>query len=765
MARSRALVASMLAALYAALSLVYVATDERERALGAALAVASPLALWLAYRGSAQASTGDLRPDAARTGFRGAVLGALLALVGTAAPGRPAFQALLALGAAIAGVAAIVGFSRFPSLGGLAARSGARAGLEAAAVVSLPWTIALGLPLVALAQPERVRALDPRVAPAVASGAALATLGVAYLVARFTRASRGFELGVPDRTRAAEGALVAGLASGVALSASGLALPEQALPLASALGSVVSAYSALARDPSRLLARMQRVLSLVLFVLSLAGVALLVMRRVPSLAEPIVVAVASLGVLGAALVEGLARRFSGPSARLLDATRAVSAAASLPEPDEALGAALFALRTELGREGEGALVLGAPAERLSVDRAGFLHRVEAALPEVVVALANEEPERVLRRAVLEDAEVRRPDVRPARQWLAAQGFEVVLALGAPDAPVGVLGLPLARRLLGLEEARALRGVADRVAALAEASAQLARSRARELDEQRRASSLAGALGAERSARARTERWLRSAVVRAARPATVAVLGAASRGAALELSRLVSTGEPFALVRAPGVDALAWAARAHLEGARRDGPFSVLDGPACAELTLDALLEPSTSVVEGARGGTLVLVDPQRLSRDVQRFLARALPAPGAPDGLSLVVVARSTVDALAGQGSLGHELADRLGDRAVLLPTLAERPEDLRALALAVLVEHGEALGTGPLGIEPAALELLYEEPLRGNELELSALLLAAALALERGARPVLTAAHMRVALRRTEDERSRPRPPARRAR
>ena len=80
---------------------------------------------------------------------------------------------------------------------------------------------------------------------------------------------------------------------------------------------------------------------------------------------------------------------------------------------------------------------------------------------------------------------------------------------------------------------------------------------------------------------------------------------------------------------------------------------------------------------------------------------------------------------------MSERLADLLGDRAVALPPLAARAEDLRALAMEHLSRIGVRLGARPLGLAPRALAALLEHAWPGNDAELYATLLKAALATE----------------------------------
>jgi transcriptional regulator of acetoin/glycerol metabolism len=80
---------------------------------------------------------------------------------------------------------------------------------------------------------------------------------------------------------------------------------------------------------------------------------------------------------------------------------------------------------------------------------------------------------------------------------------------------------------------------------------------------------------------------------------------------------------------------------------------------------------------------------------------------------------------------LSERLADQLGDRAVALPDLASRAEDLRALSLDYLIRIGMRIRGRPLGLDLPALALLGEHLWPGNDAELYAVLLRAALVAE----------------------------------
>src|SRR6185503_13167437 len=116
----------------------------------------------------------------------------------------------------------------------------------------------------------------------------------------------------------------------------------------------------------------------------------------------------------------LDRRLSrGPRSRT-EALATATRAATRPDPDEALEEALRALaRPAIGSTAwlSPALFRLHPAEVVTVDRAGYAHLEGGELPAGLLALAESEPEGVLRAEVLRAAAVRRPEVRSMLAWL------------------------------------------------------------------------------------------------------------------------------------------------------------------------------------------------------------------------------------------------------------------------------------------------------------------------------------------------------------
>jgi DNA-binding NtrC family response regulator len=119
--------------------------------------------------------------------------------------------------------------------------------------------------------------------------------------------------------------------------------------------------------------------------------------------------------------------------------------------------------------------------------------------------------------------------------------------------------------------------------------------------------------------------------------------------------------------------------------------------------------------------------------ELQDLIAHALarrslvPSVSSVEKIGLIVTLRVPLTRLLEEGRLSRDLARWLGASEVVLPTLAERAEDLQALALESLSRVGLSLRGEPLGLEPAAMRLLAEHDWPGNELEFRARLLSAA--------------------------------------
>jgi transcriptional regulator with AAA-type ATPase domain len=733
---------------------------------------------------AALATNDELHRSAARICFTGA---AFLAATRTG-PDSPWLDALGNLGAAVASMASLVAVARIPHPGGLLPVPDEARRLDAAAFASLFWTIAVALPAAVAIAPERTAALPPLAPAYVTVAASLASLGVSLAALQRTRAGRSLELGTGDRTAAALWLTLTALGVSVLAAALRVVSPERLLPVTAAGAALAVAWSAVAREATAVARALRVILALTVPAAPIALFAVYIAYAAPGQAGAVAfLACAACAVLGLA-APLLARRFAPERARFHDALDAATEAAMNPDPDAALETALTKLQgltpargivratAKAGGQGEphvNAVVYRlAPPELVTVDRAGYMHTEAAEVPPRLIDLASAEPEHVLRTDVLRAVEVRRPDVRPLLTWLEQRGIGAAALILDSSGPIGVLTVPRspAERPMSLEEVRLLRALADRLGAVLGVSSMLARSR----DRENLARSELEALRAEAS---RKDAALKSGAARfqalariLERPARAAAYSPPARAAIDQLENLAQTGRPMTLLTPPGVDAIAWAALAHLASQKRSGAFVIVDGASPSEHDLLRFRDPVESPLHIAAGGTLVILDAQALPLEVQSYLGAALaarraspvgPAMGdrttpandegrgrqgseaTPEGTvkqegspspietGFIVAVPATVDSLVAAGRLSERLADQLGDRAVALPDLASRAEDLRALSLDYLVRIGMRLRGRPLGLDLPALALLGEHLWPGNDAELYAVLLRAALAAE----------------------------------
>lgn len=733
-----------------------------------------PALLALGFRWVERPPRGEDRIEpAARRAAAVCLTGAAMLAAARSGPSGLALIALGNLGAAAAAMAALVGLARVAGLGGLLEPPPSTRRLDAAAFASLFWTVAVALPAISAVAPARAADLDPLLVHYATSAASLGSLTVTLVALARVRIARRLELGVADRVEAALLLSATALAVGVAAAFVGVASPEAILPVTSAIAAVCVALCTVAADA----AKVSRALRLTLAIAALATPPALLavyavheaprgdlgLRGAPQSSIGVAVfGACAICALAGLAAPALARRFAPEGARWLGAFDAATRAAMNPEPEAALETALSALReaSDAGTAGQAppALYLLSPPERVTVDRAGYARSEPAQVPARLIELAQVEPERVLRVEAAEAVEVRRPEVRPLLAWLAERDVGVVALVNDAEGPIGALAIPRGRRAspMTLEEVSGLRAVADRLGAVIAVSAMLSGSRGREVAARREAEERAREVSRLERAVAQSAGRFRAIAGLLARPARAAAYSPAARAAIEQLERLGAAGGPVTLLTAPGIDAVAWGAVVHLSSARAAGPLAIVDGAAPApeafaqafararggsperdgaapaagsEDTPRALAlwrDPDSSPIEAARGGTLLILDAQALSPEVQSYLGAALP-----DDVGLVVAVPQTVDALVATGQMSERLADRLGDRAVALPSLASRAEDLRALALDHLARIGVRLRGRPFGLDLRALQAVLDHPWPGNDAEMGAVLLRAALMAE----------------------------------
>lgn len=662
-----------------------------------------------------------------------ATTGALIFVASRTGTGSSGFVAGENLGALLSSVGALWALGRIAPLGGLAEPLPGARRLDAAAFATFFWVAAIALPLARTLFPERSEGLPPLFVDYATVSASIASLAVLLFADLRLASLRRAEIGVAERAQASLWLGSIALSIAVLASAVDVLPPERALPMAVVAASMGTAIAASSREPETVLRFLRLLFATVLLTSPVALVSVYVSRIRPTLAALSAFAATGAGAIAALLAQRMAGRLGPANERLKIALSSASRAAMTPDPEEALRAALFELRI-LARAGGDppALYRFFPAEHLTVDRAGFLHTEKAEMPDRLVALADAEPERVLRLAVLEAVSVRKPEVRPLIAWMQENRLSTISIVPDADGPMGALVLPSEAALSTLAEVEALRALSDRLGAVLGVSSMLSRSRERELVSRGDYERTDGERQNLRAELARIEGQFQAIAEGMAKRVRVGIYSPAAQAAVQRLETLAKEQPIITLVSAPGVDVLAWSALVHLASPRHRGVMVVVDGTSPSEHDVARWQDAERSPLHAALGGTLVVLDAQSLPKLVQQRLASAKL-----ESVGLVVALPGTVDTLAGAGSLIEPLADRLGDRSVALPTLASRGEDISLLVLSALTRIGQRLRQEPFGIEPQALAALVEYEFPGNDAELEGILLRAALVAPAGARAI----------------------------
>jgi DNA-binding NtrC family response regulator len=288
-------------------------------------------------------------------------------------------------------------------------------------------------------------------------------------------------------------------------------------------------------------------------------------------------------------------------------------------------------------------------------------------------------------------------------------------------------------LLTLEEARAIKRLADALAAVCHARGIQARALAREHELTLRADR-----AEEEGEKLRHEIALdvgrhALAAARLARPATVGVYAASSRMALDAIERRIAVSAPIAVVAPSGTDPVPYLARAHLAGPRSAKPLVIVDATSAREHDLARWSEAESSPLALADRGTLVLLDGAALPIDVQRLIARSLTErrppweQAEPLDVAFVLTGARSPDELVEAGRLEPNLATRLGDARespIELPRLRDRPEDIRAILTDRLAREGLRVKGVPVGIEAAAYARLIEHTFPGEDAELATIVM-----------------------------------------
>jgi hypothetical protein len=641
------------------------------------------------------------------------------------APGRPGLDlaANLGLGAAI--VAANVALARIPAREGLIQPPRSARSLDAAAFSALLWGIASALAAGRLIWRGPSALLDPVATDYATNAASIASVLELSAAALRLRGIRRLELGVLERARGAVVICLGALLLALPLALLDLAAPYHALPAGALAAGLACAWVAALRDPT-LISRALRGGFLVLALgapLALGTGALV--ARLPERAGLIALCGSALALLVGVLGRSGAWPLAPAELRRLKVLDAAARAGLRADPSMAVLTVLESLqgleqtirtRPELWRID--------PAEMLRADVAGYLHIEAGAPPDEVYALAQSEPERLLRREVLAELEVRRPEVRAALTWLEARDAFAVGLVCEEQGPIGLLLLPQGSRRgpATLAEARAIRELCDRLSTVLGVSSALSRARSREAEALARVEKLEQERSRLETRIVGQTRHRDSVAEVLADGVRVATYGTRARRTLRELERHAAGARDVSLEVPVGVDALAWACAYHQTGTGRTGPLVVSDATTAVTHPPAYWSHETDAPTRRADGGTLVVLHVTALPEPAQLALAHALSARSAQGARPCVLVATLSEppERALEQGRLSAALAWFLVPHSLRLPALRERAEDLRGLVLAQLLASGVRREGEPLGIEPQALAQLVAHGWPGNDAELS---------------------------------------------
>jgi hypothetical protein len=450
----------------------------------------------------------------------------------------------------------------------------------------------------------------------------------------------------------------------------------------------------------------------------------------PLLAVGCVVAALAIGA-GAKSLSASLRPAAG---EFLDAAENARSAMKQDGSDEALAAALVALREPVKAvNGYAEILLLDPPRAISVDAAGYVRSRDEVVPTHLIDVASREPEAVLRADALDELQVRRPDLRSLARWMDEHRALAATVVSNAGEPIAVLVIPRGNRkdLFSLEEARALKKLADDFTGLCLARAAVARGLARQVE-------ASAAVDAAIQKQEQLELLLavegerhRLATTRLARPAAIGVYSAAARFALEALEKKTQSSAPIVVLAPAGVDPVPLVARAHLSGARAGEPFVVVDGTSTRDHDLEKWRDKKTSPLVLADRGLLLLIDGAALPRDVQQMIGVALAERRSPSGgaTSLdvqIAITTAREESLAQDSNeIDALLASRFGaalSSPIRLPRLDERPEDLRMLVTDLMAREGIRARGDAVGIDDKAFMQLVEYSFPGGDAELVAI-------------------------------------------
>jgi hypothetical protein len=609
------------------------------------------------------------------------------------------------------------------------------------ALLFLAFGLALAASILAIREPTATPWEPlPHDAHTFAAAAALVVLGGS---AWETLRTRRLALEAGDRSLTAVGCILAVTVLALGALLVGQGSPDRVLRLAVATAALLVTVVCTAGDAVTHARRGRRAITLLIFggpVVLLGGLA----AEGPGRSFPALLVTGLVALFVGSVVAYLEQPLRRAEGRLLDAVERAHLALVRADPETSIRDALTTLRTFAGPSSESPELWSlSPPRVLTIDGAGYPHERTAPLPQHLLDVAEGELEATVRTELLDALVVRRPDLRPLARWMDERGALCATLVTREGEVEGVIVLPRGARSdpMSLEEVRAVKRLADAFSGASAAVGALSRS----LDRERAATTRADAIEdvllgqerRERTAGARSE----LATARLAEEAMGGPYAPSARVAFDVIERRVRLGAPLVVVAPNGSAVVAYLARAHLAGPRRQMPFVVVDGAKHAEHDVARWSDASRSPLALADRGLLVIEDAARLPTEVQQLLGDALAQRRAPwEGagtlevaiaLTLARDARETKGAAEGAGEeervrsaldavLAARLDEAIGAR-VTWPRLCERGEDLRSLVLAGLAREGVRVRGAALGIEDAAYEELANYAWPGEDAELGA--------------------------------------------
>lgn len=198
-------------------------------------------------------------------------------------------------------------------------------------------------------------------------------------------------------------------------------------------------------------------------------------------------------------------------------------------------------------------------------------------------------------------------------------------------------------------------------------------------------------------------------------------------AAVEVA--ADTSAPVMIEAPIGSEGLAVARALHDGGVRSDRVFSVVH---CEQL-INASLElfgsaEAPSLLEGADGGTVVLIGPEALDDVAQIHLLRLLQerrlvpvgdGRGRSADIRVVVVTVRDLERQVGTGRFRRDLLERLSEQRIRMKPLAYRNEDIADLVHEIASKECALLGCALESWSARALEALVEGPWPGDLVDL----------------------------------------------